>query len=96
MSAFTTFLTDTQLILVTAAVAFVAGVVLSQRVKDSIKGVPAEARTALNGAEVNVLAAIKQAQADAVSKLLPAAAKVVPPAAPAPVTPPAPPAPPAA
>lgn len=82
----TSFFTDTEILLISSAVAFVAGVVLSQRVKDAIKGVPSEVRSALSSAETNTLSAIKQAQTDALAKLLPSAAKpaAVAPLAPAP------------
>jgi hypothetical protein len=88
------FLTDLQIDLVVAAVAFVAGVVFSTKIKDWVKGVPAELRTALSGAETASLSAIETAQHDVLAKLLPApavakvaaapVAKVAAPAAPAP------------
>lgn len=83
--SFTQFLTDTEALLATGGVAFVAGVVLSQRVKDAVKGVPGEARTALAAAESSVLAELKAGQTALIAKLLPAAAKAAP--APAPVAP---------
>lgn len=94
----TSFLTDTQILLAATAVAFIAGVVLSQRVKDKLRGVPSELRSAIASTESQTLTAMKAAQADALSKLLPAAAAVKPVAepvkaaavAPAPVVAPAP------
>lgn len=84
------FFTDLQLLLLASAVAFVAGVVLSTRVKDKLIGVPAELRTALNGAQASGLSALKTAQAnvkaDVIAKILPGATqpKAAEPAAPAP------------
>jgi len=82
--SFLSFFTDLQVPLIVAAVAFVAGVVLSTRVKDWFKGVPSELRTALNGAETSARAAIEQAQIDVLAKILPGAAQ---PKAPAPLAP---------
>jgi hypothetical protein len=80
------FLTDTEILLISNAVALAAGVVLSQKIKDLVKGVPSDVRSALSAAETNALAAAKQAQTEVLTKLLPAAAKPVV----APVTPAAP------
>lgn len=74
-----TFLTDTQIVLATAGVAFTAGVVLSQRIKDLAKGVPSELRSALGDAETSALSDIKaeyaSLKAEAVAKFLPNKAK---------------------
>jgi outer membrane biosynthesis protein TonB len=87
------FLTDTTITVIVANVAFAAGVVLSQRIRDWVKGVPAQARLGLTAAEKAVVAAVKEAEAEVISKLLPAGLveKLDPPAAPvAPVAPAAP------
>ena len=76
-SSLTTFLTDTELMLVASGVAFAAGVMLSQRVKDALKGVPSEVRTALDSAEAHTLTAVKQAQSEVLAKILPVAAPAV-------------------
>jgi hypothetical protein len=49
--SFTSLLTDTELPLASAAVAFFAGVVLPQNVKDFASGVPSDVRSALSSAE---------------------------------------------
>jgi hypothetical protein len=100
--SFSAFLTDFNLVVLGLVAAFGAGVVLSQKVKDYIKGVPSEARTALSNIEKNVLADVKQAQSDVIARLpgaapapkapLPAASQplAAPVAAPAPAPAPAP------
>jgi hypothetical protein len=88
MSGFTTFLTDFNLVLAGLAGAFVAGVLLSQKVKDYVKGVPAQARAAINNVEADALAKLKVAQADVLAKLPGAVApKVAVAPAPAPAAP---------
>lgn len=52
-----------------AVVLFVAGVVLSQKVKDWLQGVPAHVRTELRAIEVSALGQIKSAQAHVVADL---------------------------
>lgn len=87
------FLTDLEIDLLVGVVAFAAGVVLSQKVKDKLKGIPGELRTALSGAESSALAAIKAAEAKAIAEFLPGGTTpkaALPAAAPAPVAPPAP------
>ncbi len=83
---FTSFLTDFNLVLVGLAASFVAGVLLSTKIKDYVKGVPAAARVALNNVQADALAKIKAAQADVLAKLpgAPPAPKVALAPAPAP------------
>lgn len=63
------FLTEFELNLAIGAVAFIAGVACSTRVKDFIKGIPAQARVALNNVEAKAVADVKQAQADALARI---------------------------
>lgn len=56
-------------IIVTLAVVFVTGVVLSQRVKDWFAGVPAHVRADLSAVEASVLGRIKAAQSAVLAEL---------------------------
>jgi small basic protein len=78
------FLTDFNLVIGALAVSFVSGVLLSTKVKDYIKGVPAAARAALDNVEADARAKLKAAQADVLAQLPGAVvAKVAAPATPA-------------
>lgn len=66
---FSSFMTDFNLVLAGLAVAFIAGVLLSTKVKDAIKGVPAAARTAINNVEADALAKLKNAQTNVLATL---------------------------
>ena len=66
---FSSLLTDFNLVLVALVVTFVADVLLSTKVKDLVKGVPAQARVAINNVEADALAKLKIAQADVLAKL---------------------------
>jgi hypothetical protein len=97
---FSAFLTDFNLVVAGLGASFVAGVVLSTKVKDYLKGVPAQARRALSNIEAKALADINRARDEVIARLpgaipapktpLPAAAPIavapvaVAPAAPAP------------
>ena len=70
---------------VLCAAAFVAGVVLSQKVKDYVANVPSGFRNAMNSVEAKAKADVQSAIADVFAKINPA--PVAPPAAPAPVAP---------
>jgi hypothetical protein len=61
--------------LAAVVVAFVAGVVLSQKVKDWFAGVPAHVRTDLSAVEATLLGRIKAAQSNVLADLK---AKVTP------------------
>lgn len=87
------FLTELQINLSIGCAAFIAGVVLSTKVKDYIKGIPAQARVALNNVEAKALADVRQAQATALAQIpgavpvktpLPPSALPLAPVAPAP------------
>lgn len=67
---FATFLSYLNVTVVVGAVSFFAGVILSQKVKDWIKGVPNEVRSKLSAAETAVLAHIKASNADMVNTAL--------------------------
>lgn len=66
---FQSYLTDFNLIVGGLLVAFILGVVFSTKVKDLIKGIPAQARAALNQVEADTVAKIKSAQAQVISTL---------------------------
>jgi hypothetical protein len=66
---FSSLLTDFNLVLLGLAAAFVAGVLLSQKVKDLVKGVPAQARVAINNVEADALAKLKVAQSNVLATL---------------------------
>ncbi len=73
------------------AFAFLAGVVMSQKVKDSLNGVPAATRNALKQVEVVALSSLHEAQAKVVTDITGALAPKAPaapvaPAAPKPAT----------
>lgn len=81
-------------IFVACTIAFVAGVILSQKVKDWLAGVPTDLRTGLKGVEKRVIQEAQAARMRIIAELpLPVAAKVAPvdpvlqpaPLAPAPV-----------
>jgi hypothetical protein len=67
--SFSSFLTDFNLVLAGLVVAFIAGVLLSTKVKDAIKGVPAAARVAINNVEADALAKLKNAQTNVLATL---------------------------
>ena len=77
------FLTNFNLALGGAVIAFAAGVVLSTKVKDFFKGIPAQARAALNNVEADTIAKIRGAQAQVLAQL-PSAPAAKAPLAPAP------------
>jgi len=79
-------LTNFNLVLGGAVIAFAAGVVLSTKVKDFFKGIPAQARAALNNVEADTIAKIRGAQAQVLAQL-PSAPAAKAPLAPAPVAP---------
>jgi hypothetical protein len=64
------FFSTAQLVLISSAAAFGAGVYFSQRVKDWLAGVPSDLRAALKGVEADVQAKVKAAQADVVGKVI--------------------------
>jgi hypothetical protein len=90
---FASFMTDFNLVLAGLVAAFIAGVLLSTKVKDIIKGVPSAARVAINNVEADALAKLKNAQTNVLATLpgAPPAPKValapLPLPAPAPVAP---------
>lgn len=61
---------------VAVVVSFIVGVLLSQKVKDAIAGVPAHVRADLNTVEATLLGRIKSAQSNVLADLQ---AKVAPP-----------------
>jgi len=67
--SFTSLLTDFNLVLIGLAAAFVAGVLLSTKVKDYVKGVPSQARVAINNVEADALVKLKAAQASVLATL---------------------------
>jgi hypothetical protein len=69
MSFAPSLLTDLEADLVIGVVAFVVGVVFSTKVKDTIKGVPAAARVAINNVEADALAKLKSAQTSVLATL---------------------------
>lgn len=75
--------------------AFVAGVVLSQKVKDWFSGVPSDVRSALKTVEASALGNLKVARSAVLDQLVTALPPVAATPIPLPVEPPAPPAPPA-
>lgn len=71
------FFTGVEATLIAAAVAFVFGVLFSQKIKDWFKGIPSDVRTGLNQVETAVRAKLTAAHTAAVA---PAVAAVVVPA----------------
>ena len=69
MSFAPSLLTDLEADLVIGVVAFVVGVVFSTKVKDTIKGVPAAARVAINNVEADALLKLKGAQTQVLATL---------------------------
>lgn len=63
------YLTDFNLGLLALAVAYIAGVLTSQKIKDVIAGIPSRARVALKAAESDVRARLKAAEDEVLSKL---------------------------
>ena len=57
---------------VLCAAAFVAGVILSQKVKDYVANVPSGFRAAMNGVEAKAKADVQSAIADVFAKIAPA------------------------
>lgn len=81
---------------VLCALSLVAGVVFSQKIKDSFAGIDSETRSAIKSLEGTVQSKLAEAKAKVLAEIVPpVAAPVVPPAV-APVAPVAPPAAPAA
>ena len=66
---FSSFMTDFNLVLAGLVVAFIAGVLLSTKVKDTIKGIPSAARAAINNVEADALAKLKNAQTNVLATL---------------------------
>lgn len=64
------FFSTLQLVVLSSAAAFGAGVFFSQRVKDWIGGVPSDLRSVLKGVEANVQAKVKAAQSEVVGKIV--------------------------
>jgi hypothetical protein len=79
-----------QITLVASAICFVCGVVFSQKIKDWVRGVPSDLRTALGGVETNALGAVKAAQMKVLAEIGAAVPAVKPPAPPVVVVPAAP------
>lgn len=79
------YLTTFNLLVAGLGVAFVAGVMLSTKVKDFIKGVPAELRAALSATEKAALAEVSAAKSAAIAKVTGAKVAVAPAAPAAPV-----------
>lgn len=69
-------LSTLEIALIAAALAFTAGVVMSTKIMDLVKGVPADLRTALSDAEKATLAQVKTAKADVIAKVVPALPKL--------------------
>lgn len=65
-------------IFVVCTIAFVAGVILSQKVKDWLAGVPADLRTGLKGVEKRVIQEAQAARMRIIAELPLPAAKVAP------------------
>jgi hypothetical protein len=89
---FSAFLTDFNLVVAGLGASFVAGVVLSTKVKDYLKGVPAQARKALSNIEAKALADINRARDEVIARLpgagaIPAPKTPLPAAAPIAVAP---------
>lgn len=63
------FLTEVQIYLCLGAGSFLAGVIFSTKVKDWMKGIPAQARVALNNVEARALADVRHAQAEALARI---------------------------
>lgn len=61
--SFANFFTTVQIVIITGAAAFIAGVFLSQKVKDWLAGVPTDLRSALKAVEGDALGRVKAAQA---------------------------------
>jgi hypothetical protein len=75
--SFSQYLTEFNITFIVGFIAFVTGVLTSTKIKDYIKGVPAQARIALNNVEADARAKLKVAQADVLAKLPGAPAQVV-------------------
>lgn len=82
-------LSDFEFALVVNFAVFVATLVFSQKIKDFFTGVPADLRASLASIETSVKADVKNYQASIVSKISPAPAPVLKPAAPVPPAAPA-------
>jgi hypothetical protein len=66
---FSQYLTEFNIAFIVGFIAYVAGVLTSTKVKDWVKGIPAQARVALNNVEADAQAKLKKAQADVLAKL---------------------------
>jgi hypothetical protein len=79
------YLTNT---IVVGAICLVAGVILSQKIKDYITGAPAGFRSAMNNVEAHAKVELQVAMADVFAKFTPAVTKpVTATVTPAPITP---------
>jgi hypothetical protein len=67
---------------IAGVIGLVLGALFGTKIKDFLTGIPSEFRTAMNTVEAKAKADVKAATADVFSKLVPAAPKVVAPAAP--------------
>jgi hypothetical protein len=63
------FLTELQINLAIGTSALVCGVIFSQSIKDKLRGIPGEVRTALKGVELDTVAKISAAQATVLATL---------------------------
>lgn len=75
------FLTATELGLAINFLVFVFTLIFSQKIKDFLSGVPRDLRTGLKGVEQNILADVKDYQADLIAKITPPVIKPTTPAA---------------
>jgi hypothetical protein len=66
---FSSFLTDFNIVLIAIGASFVSGVVFSTKVKDFVKGVPSQVRSAINNVETDALGKLKVAQAQVLATL---------------------------
>lgn len=62
-----TFFTEVEWVLIASAVAFVCGVLFSQKIKDWFKGIPSDVRAGLTSVEVAVRAKLATSHAAAVA-----------------------------
>lgn len=63
------FLTELQINLCIGFAALTSGVIFSQQIKDKLKGIPGDVRTALKGVELDTVSKIKVAQATVLAQL---------------------------
>jgi len=67
------FVTNLEINIIVGAVALIAGVLFSTKIKDWFKGIPSQLRAALNNVEADALAKVRGAQADVLAQIAPAA-----------------------